>query len=207
MIVNNFIVVLKDPYYLTMKDNNKESNSGKVYTISIRKANIVALILIVPITLLYGVPYYLLWGENILDHLRSVSLAMFLISIPVGIVVHELLHGITWSFFARDGLRSIKFGIKWEFLTPYCHCREPLKVWHYVVGGIMPLLFMGIIPAVYAIITGNSLIMLIGTFFTWAAGGDIQAIWMLRKHRSDQWISDHPEELGFIVENDPGDSA
>ncbi|MBN1598764.1 MAG: DUF3267 domain-containing protein [Bacteroidales bacterium] len=182
---------------------NKQSENltGTVYTISIQKANLVALIMIAPITIIYGLPYYLIWGENILSKLKEISLPVFFLSIPVGIVLHEFLHGATWALFAKEGFKSIKFGIKWEYLTPYCHCTEPIKVRHYVIGGLMPLLIMGMVPAIWAIFTGNGLLMLIGTFFTWAAGGDIQAVWLLRKHSVNQWISDHPKELGFIVDD------
>jgi hypothetical protein len=117
------------------------------------------------------------------------------------VVVHELLHGITWAFFVKGGFRSIRFGIKWSQLTPYCHCILPLKVWQYIVGTIAPLLFMGIIPSVIAFITGDPLLMFLGLFFTTTAAGDILSIWMLRNFKANQVIHDHPEELGFIVEN------
>jgi hypothetical protein len=41
--------------------------------------------------------------------------------------------------------------------------------------------------------------MFYAIFFSAAAGGDIQAVWILRKFKSNQMIKDHPEELGFIV--------
>jgi hypothetical protein len=180
----------------------KNTGTGQSYeehTISIDKANIIALVLIIPVTLIYALPYYLLWHENIFSCLKLINLAIFLISLPVGIILHELLHGVTWALFSPIGFRSVSFGIKWQYLTPYCHCSEPLKVWQYIVGGLMPLIFMGILPATYSLLIGNKLLMFFAMFFTWTSGGDIQVVWMLRKFGKNQLVMDHPNDPGFFV--------
>lgn len=178
------------------------SEGRKTYTISIGKANRIALLMIIPIVALMAVPYYLIWGVNILDQLHFQSLGLLVVFIVGGVAIHELLHGITWAVFARNGFRSIRFGIKWEYLTPYCHCTEALKVWQYIVGGLMPLLVMGLLPSAWAMLNGNALVMFYGIFFTVAAGGDIQSVWLLRRFKSSQLIYDHPEELGFVIDNE-----
>jgi hypothetical protein len=178
----------------------EDSKGRQVYSFSLIKANQFALVLILPIALLFGLPYYLIWGENAFLALKFKSLLFLFLFIVLGIVIHELLHGLVWAFFARGGFRSIRFGIKWEYFTPYCHCRVPLRVWQYMAGGIAPLVVMGIIPAIWALFKGNTLLMFFGIFYTWTAAGDILAVWMLRKFNPRKWISDHPEELGFIIE-------
>jgi hypothetical protein len=177
-------------------------SDSKEFTISIRQANLVALLLILPIAVVYVLLFYLFWGTNILVCTNSIRLSYALLSIPTGIIIHELSHGIVWAIFAEKGFRAIRFGIKWEYLTPYCHCSDPLKVWQYILGGIAPLILMGVIPAFCALIYGNVFLMFFAMFFTWAAGGDIQAIWMLRKFKMYQKVKDHPVELGFIVVDD-----
>jgi hypothetical protein len=173
--------------------------SGEEHTISIEKANLVALAFILPITLFYALPYYFIWKENVFGSLKLITLWIFLASIPLGIILHEFLHGLTWAIFVPNCFKSISFGIKWEYLMPYCHSSSPLKVWQYVLGGLAPLLFMGVLPAVYSLIYGGKLVMFFAMFFTWAAGGDIQILWMLRKFRKDQLVLDHPDDPGFIV--------
>jgi hypothetical protein len=113
------------------------------------------------------------------------------------------LHGFGWAIFAKHGFKSISFGIKWEYLTPYCHCNEPLKRFPFLIGAILPLVVLGLFPAVYAYFTGNFTIWFFGFFFTIAAGGDIIAIWMLRKVKKGQLVQDHPSELGFIILDEP----
>ena len=72
------------------------------------------------------------------------------VTLMAGIVVHELIHGLTWAYFAKKGFKSIRFGVFWEMLTPYCHCSEPLTVRQYCIGALMPLVVLGIIPLVLA---------------------------------------------------------
>lgn len=187
---------------MNSEDQHIKYNGKKTYTISIGRANTVALIMIIPIVGILALPYYLIWGINILDQVSFLSIGFLLLFIIGGIVIHELLHGITWAIFAKGGFKSIHFGIKWEYLTPYCHCTDALKVWQYIFGGLMPLLIMGVIPSVWALISGDPMVMFYGIFFSVAAGGDIQSVWLLRKFKSNQLIYDHPEELGFILEEE-----
>ncbi len=169
------------------------------YTTTVAKANQFAIILMLPITALYGLPYGFLWGvERLLESIDWFLVWMIPVFI-VGAVVHELIHGITWAVFAKNGWKSIKFGIKWKLLTPYCHCKEPLKKPEYFLGAIMPLVLMGILPGIYAIITGNAFVLLFAIFFSWAAGGDILGVWMLRKVKRNARVADDPNELGFRV--------
>jgi hypothetical protein len=186
------------------KDYRKEFEGKKIITISIARANKIALILILPIALVLALPFYLIWGVNVLKAVSFTSIGFLVLLIIVGVVIHELLHGITWALFSKHGLRSIRFGIKWEYLTPYCHCTESLKVWQYILGGLMPLLIMGLIPSAWALIYGDAMVMFYGIFFSIAAGGDIQSVWLLRHFRANQRVYDHPEELGFIVDDENG---
>ncbi len=51
-------------------DELQDTYEGKkVYTISIAKANLVALIMIIPILAILGLPYYLIWGGGIMDQI------------------------------------------------------------------------------------------------------------------------------------------
>jgi hypothetical protein len=184
-----------------MDQKEIEPSSGQVYTISIARANYIALLLIIPESLLFALPFFLIWGDNVFTALRFQSLLVLFLFIILGAAIHELLHGIAWAVVTRTGFKFIRFGMKWEYLTPYCHYIEAMKVWQYVSGGIAPLLVMGILPAIWAMYTGNTLVMFFGLFFTWAAGGDIQALWMLRRLSRSQMIYDHPEELGFIIKD------
>ena len=177
-----------------------EDKSMVEYTMGIGKINLIAVVLIFPITAVLLIPFILIWDYSVYERGQQIFMHYFLVILLAGVVVHELLHGITWGYYAKRGMRSIKFGIKWKYLTPYCHCKEPLKAKHYRIGGIMPLLIMGILPSVVAYVTGNGVFLSFGIFFSWAAGGDIIALFMLRKFDRNIFISDHPKKMGFYIE-------
>lgn len=178
--------------------------------IDLVKANVFAMLSIFPIVLLYGIPYYLVWSKNfnlisIREMIRtsytgvfSSTFFIFLILI-LGIVVHELIHGITWTMFAKNGHKSIKYGVLWKMVTPYCHCKEPLLVKHYIIGAITPAIILGLLPAIYAIFTGNIGFLVFGIFFTMAALGDFMIINLLIKENMNSFVLDHPSEAGCFI--------
>ena len=181
-----------------MENENKNINE---YTMGLGKANLIALLLMVPILVILLAPYILIWSYESFEVSRKAFIIYLLPLILVGIFVHELLHGISWSFFSSKGMKSIKFGFKWKFLTPYCHCKEPLKLQHYRIGVAMPLLILGILPSIIAIIIGSGALLTFGIIFSWAAGGDIIALFMLRKLDNNLYVSDHPTEMGFYIDD------
>ncbi|PKV63197.1 putative zincin peptidase [Pontibacter ramchanderi] len=174
------------------------------------EANVRAVTFIVPIMLLYGVAYWVVWPEQFsTQHIRQLaetqqkllllSPFVLLLVFVVGAAVHELLHGLTWAAFCRDGFRSIKFGVHWKMLTPYCHCKEVLPLRHYALGGMMPGLVMGLLPALAGIAMGHFLLFLFGLFFSMAAAGDLLILWMLRHQQSSDLVQDHPDKIGCYV--------
>ena len=184
-----------------MDDNIKPANKEiEEYTMGMGRVNLITVIMIIPITVLILLPFILIWGYETFKIGKDIFIDYFLLILLGGIIIHELLHGLTWGYFASNGFKSIKYGIEWKFLTPYCHCKEPLKVKYYKIGVVMPLIVMGIIPSIIGLIFGYGEVLCFGIFFTWAAGGDIITVFMLRKLESDVYVSDHPKKMGFIKE-------
>jgi len=167
-----------------------------------------SILILIPITLIFGIPYYIIWNSKIdvnkfMDGFifQDISITGFYIFVIMilGIVLHELIHGIAFATFAKSGFKSIKFGVLWEMLTPYCHCKEPLKVKNYIIGAIAPAIFLGILPSIFAIIIGNLGLLIFGIFFTMAAAGDFLIINLIRKEDKDSMVQDHPSEAGCYI--------
>ena len=174
------------------------------------QANLQALIFFVPLIIVLAAPYYYLWPEQFTKsqitkyvHIKEawelIDWAILLTIILAAIVIHEILHGIGWSLYAKKGWKSIKFGIEWKYLTPYCHCSEPMPLKQYRIGSILPAIVLGIIPSILAIATGIIWLMIFGFFFTFAAGGDFLILWLLRNEQKDVLIQDHPDKIGCII--------
>ena len=133
----------------------------------------------------------------------SFSINVFVL---IAIVVHELIHGLTWATFAPRGLRSIKFGIMKKYLNPYCHCSDPLPRNGYVLGCLMPGIATGLIPAIVALAIGSFSWLVFSIIIISMAAGDIMIVLLALKEDPRCTILDHPTEGGFYV-NDRGPSS
>ena len=176
----------------------------KEVTMDTLEANVKTIRLIVPVLLIFGIPYYFLWREqfslSLLSHIASKTF-LILIFIVGGAVLHELIHGLFWSFYLKKGFKSVKFGVVWKLLTPYCHSKEPMKMKHYRLGSIMPCIILGIIPATVSLFTGSLGLFGFGVFFTIAAGGDLLMLMLLRTEDKDALVQDHPNKIGCYILN------
>lgn len=179
-----------------------DETKGRKVAINIVSANVFSIVLLIVSGVVFIVPFFLIWGEADLGSGRSmfgVAGLWLIIAFFAGIVVHELLHGITWACYAKSGWKSISFGVMWKLLTPYCHCNEPMGVKAYLAGALMPLLVLGIIPAVVSLMIGSTVLLGWGILFIAAASGDIWMSWLLTKEDPESTILDHPTEAGFYV--------
>ena len=175
-----------------------EMTNGRKVTINIVAANVFSIILLIASAIIFTVPFYLIWNKQAFRD-GQVNHLWFFPLFLAGIVAHELLHGIGWSLYAKNGWKSISFGVMWKMLTPYCHCNEPLGKRPYMIGALMPLVVLGIIPAIVSLFIGNMVLLVWGIIFIAAAAGDIWMAWLLHKEDSESTILDHPNEAGFYV--------
>lgn len=127
---------------------------------------------------------------------------IMLIMIIALIVLHELIHGLTWGCFAKNYFKSIAFGVIWSMLTPYCTCAEPLKRWQYVLGAIMPTLLLSFGLMAAACMLQSLFWFLLAELMILAGGGDFLIIlkMLLHKQRGTKaYYYDHPYECGLVV--------
>lgn len=181
---------------------NLENYTKEAKIIDLALANKVALKYFAVFSFVFGLPYYVIWGFNFSSFLLKnnilTALLPFLILI-LGIIVHELIHGIFFSIFASKGFKSIKFGILWKMLTPYCHCKEPLKIKHYIIALMAPLVILGIVPAIISLFIGNLPLLIFGIFFSGAAAGDLMIYSLIKKENHEDYVQDHPSEAGYYI--------
>lgn len=191
---------------------------GRKLTINLKKANTFSIVLFVGTAFVALVATKLIWGEafNVKSVINPImppesdaeqkgalvvllKTALLIGLLIGGIVVHELIHGITWGMFAPKGWKSISFGVMWKLLTPYCHCDEPMIIRHYIWGALTPLIFLGILPLIGGIAFADPNSLAFGIIFTSAAAGDIMVVWLLRHEDAFSEVLDHPSEAGCIV--------
>ena len=182
----------------------EEGYEAGEHTMSIVRANILAVFIMLPFVAVIGIPYILLHGIGQITSFTSymISLVLFVILMAVETVIHEGIHGLTWGLLAPDGFRAIEFGFIKEYLTPYCYCASPLTKGAYLVGSILPTLILGFAQGIVAICTGNFMIFLLAVVMMFGGGGDFLIDFLLiryKKKRNTLIIMDHPTELGFVA--------
>jgi hypothetical protein len=169
--------------------------------IDMNKANVFAIVMFVAVGVVLCGLFRLIWGRWTDGESLMGDSIIILIGFIVAIVVHELIHGITWSFFAPRGLRGIKFGIMKKYYNPYCHCSDPLPRNGYLWGALMPGIVTGLIPAVVALAIGSFVLLVFSVIMISAASGDLMIALLALKEDPGCTIYDHPTEGGFYVED------
>lgn len=168
-------------------------------TVGIVRANVVALVLAIPLCIVAALVFNAFNPKAAISGIGPNSFIIFFAAIIVLTVVHELIHGITWSCFSEHGWKDIDFGFMVEYLTPYCTCSTPLPKGAYITGALMPLIVLGIIPTIAAIALGSWLLLTIGLVMIISAGGDMLIVFELLRHRqsgAEMLIYDHPTQAG-----------
>ena len=161
-------------------------------TISMLKANVLSFALFFVFGALCWWVFGTIWGWG--KEWFSFWLAPLLVA---GIVLHELVHGITWLLLLHKGFSHLSFG----FLPGgvYCHIDVPMIKRDYVIGALMPLFLVGVVPLLVAFFIGSYLWLILGIIMVVSALGDIMIVWLIRKEPSDALIYDHPSEAGCCI--------
>ena len=186
------------------KFNSEMQEKGykmKNIIINTQQAKPLCLLIMLPFMALAFWIYYKVNGFD-LDCLSWGFLVVLLMLILCLSILHELIHGITWSFFAKNHFHSIDFGFIWSSFSPYCTCSEPLKKWQYLLGTAMPTLVLGGGAAVVSVMTNQLLLFILAEFMIISGGGDFLIILKSMLYHTDKQESvycDHPYECGFVV--------
>lgn len=171
-------------------------------SISSIRADFYCMLFGLPLLTLLALPFIVIWGLTrfwegwtyIFSHLPE-----FLLILIAGTLAHELLHGFIWALAGHQPLERIRFGMQWNTLTPFAHCKVPLAVKAFRLGKLIPGLVLGVVPVFAATITGWEKVLAYGMIFTFSAFGDFLTIWLLRGIASDNWVIDHPHRPGCII--------
>ena len=171
-----------------------ESLNKKDLTISFWRANFIAIISVLPILIILYFLFTFIWENPVISFNYP-----YWIFYLIGVVIHEIIHGFFAMKLSKQRIKSIKFGIYWKFLTPYCHCKEPLTIRDYRIVLLSPLIILGIIPTIVGFIIGHNGIYGFGLLFILAAGGDLAIYWKLRNENKNSLVLDSPDKIGCII--------
>lgn len=145
--------------------------------------------------------YFIMWWESPISMLRGMSLvgmALGLVVILIGIVLHEGLHA--FGFLLGGGApKHIKFGIMWAQGMPHAHCEVPLRVSSYRIALALPAFVLGVVPIILGFATHSVWLTGFGAVLLSAAAGDFMILWSLRSVHAQTLVRDHPTKPGFQI--------
>lgn len=179
-----------------------EGYKRKDLTVSAVSANIMALVLMLPIVVLLSFLNYSINQRYIGVEMTKGDIIKFIIAFFILIIIHEMIHGLTWACFVKDHFKSIEFGVIWSALMPYCTCNTEMRKGKYILGAIMPTIILGIIPAFVAIFINSPMLFLVALAMTVSGGGDVFIVIKLLFHKEKGKVClylDHPYDAGLVV--------
>ncbi len=140
------------------------------------------------------------WGFDPVKDASDILLPWYFFPLfIVGIVTHELIHGLSWKFAAGLSFDKVRFGFQVKTLTPFAHCTVPIRKSAYVIGTVMPAVVLGFVPFLVSLVNGNGWVLIFGILFTFAAIGDFLILWLIRDVPWRSFVEDHPENAGCLV--------
>lgn len=193
----------KEQFALICEEMERQGYRKTDLTIGVVKANLLALIVMLP--------FAVLSGAVVLSRVSFLSMAelmspfdflLFLLVMLLLTAVHEGIHALTWAMFGKDYWKSIRFGVIWKALTPYCTCLRPAKRGQYILGAAMPTLVLGIGLTAAAALTGVYWVFILALAMIFGGGGDFTIILKILLHRQcgkEAVYYDHPYECGVVV--------
>lgn len=182
-------------------------------SISLGKANLYGIALMIPAGLLLTLPYVARWGWVAFGNAWNTTLTVehlpWLLGVfAVGAVLHELIHGLTWTVFGKKPRRAIRYGFHCKTVSPYAHCVEPMDVRAYRLGAAMPGLLLGVLPWFAGVLTGNGSLLIFGLIFTLVAEGDAMVLWLIRGVAPGSQVLDHPTQAGcYVIDREEGKAS
>ena len=179
----------------------EEGYSRVELTVGIVKANVFAVVLLIPLFIV-GYGLFLLRNRTFGGGFTPLSMLLLAVAFLALVVVHELIHGIGWALFAEHGFKDIEFGFMKQYLTPYCACLVPLTKGQYIFGALLPCVTLGVIPMIVAILVGSLPLLFLGIIMTDSAAGDILIVWKILRYRSQAKeivYMDHPTQAGGVI--------
>ncbi|VVM33698.1 DUF3267 domain-containing protein [Terribacillus sp. AE2B 122] len=130
------------------------------------------------------------------------ALAIFFLLIIIGIILHELLHGIGFIVIGKVKSSQIKYGFSWKDGAAYAHCMVPIKVRAYRVALLLPVFLTGLLPLLISYIIGNGVLLTASVILTAGGIGDWLIFRSLTKYEASQFVKDHPTKVGYFIYTD-----
>lgn len=182
-------------YQLLCDQMEKQGYKREESVLSGTKVSVLGLISSGIVSILFIVLYIAIYKEQ--SYLEFTYFS-FIIQVVISLFIHEILHGLAWKIAGKLKWEDIAFGI--SHLIPYCHCHKCIDRNLYLVGIVTPIILLGGVPSIAAIILQNPFLLIFGTINILLAGGDIVlALKLVKIKEKTVKVFDHPYKAGFVL--------
>ncbi len=168
---------------------------------SVGRANLIAIFWLPVAGLLALGPFILRWGTAPLAAAipPPSQLPFVLIALLASVLLHELVHVVGFLLLAGAPHRAVRLGFNRRSLTPFACCGEPVSARGYRSTALLPALLLGLGPALAATAGGWGALALWSWAMLAVAGGDVAAVWAIRRVPAAALVQDHPARVGCRV--------
>ena len=172
-----------EPAVVNSKDGMEIKLSGK-------RLNLTALLVTLPLFIGGLIAFDFIWGN------QPTEGSVFLLLVG-SFLIYIVLQLVLYMLFTKGNFRAIKLSMNWKgcgFLY-----REPIALKYYRVTLLVPVILLGLIPAIHGFCTGYFECFIAGIFIIVGASGDCMFFWKLRHFDDEDRIKDGDETYAATI--------
>ena len=166
------------------------------FELNVKTMNIIILLAFIPLGIVFAIfsDFFKDTFNNLYINLGGLIL-MF--------IIHELLHGVGYSIFAKDKTK-IKYGAALEKGVLYAMCQDEINKTGIIVSLLLPTIILTFILGPLGILINNSLLVFLAIMNLYGAMGDIMMTTLAIRLPKDTKYIDYNNDIGayFISKED-----
>ena len=185
-----------------MKKDDLMNYEKKDISIAVEKLCKKGFFIILPIVAILLGAYYFIHGWYDWSVQPWTDYFIIMGMVIVGYAIHEFIHALGWVKYSEGKWKSMVYGYDPNYLKPYLHPVEGIKIKQYIIIKILPLIITGLIPYIIGMALGNFHITVGGICLIGMCGVDIATVIKLMKEDKDNYIlsNDNPSKyLGWVI--------
>lgn len=158
------------------------------YKMKMGLLNVLAIIMMIIAIVFY---YFIFKDYNLSE--------LFIVYFFLWMFLHEIIHGISFMLFKEVNSKNVTFGAKLESGIFYCMCKQQISKKVILVSLLMPLVLIGIITLIIAIIFNYKTLGFLSLLNISGAIGDIVMTIMFLRLPKDIKYTDLDDCESFVI--------
>lgn len=180
--------------YELIEDNVIRLSKNKRFMIWMNLISIMLFLVLLIATLLFG------FKDPFTGTVELTESLLYFASFFGYIIIHELLHGVSFFIFGKVGIRNLKFGVIIKSGVAYCNSLVPVKVWAARLSLMMPIYIICLPLYIYSLFAQNLILTILAILYFTGSLGDLYYMWKLRKTDKNLYMFEEaPSSKGFRI--------